>query len=60
MSPWAKLYASADVTLVKRTLMKWTALWMPIRWPHGIKTAQRWTRRQRERDQRSLKTMFGN
>ena len=31
-------YASADVTLIKRTLMKWTALWAPIPWPHGIKT----------------------
>ena len=25
-------------TLFKRTLFKWIALWMPLRWPHGVQT----------------------
>jgi hypothetical protein len=24
---------------VPRALMKWGALWMPLQWPHGLKTA---------------------
>jgi len=29
---------SASTTLFKRTLFKWVALWLPIQWPHRIKT----------------------
>jgi hypothetical protein len=29
---------SQSTTLFKRTIYKWTALWVPFRWPHGIKT----------------------
>ncbi|HLA91061.1 MAG TPA: DUF1569 domain-containing protein [Gemmatimonadaceae bacterium] len=25
-------------TLWRRTGLKWIALWMPVRWPHGVKT----------------------
>ena len=59
-------YASADVTLVKRTLMKWTALWVPIPWPHGIKTrpevdpqAAGTQPAQYETDVQELKLLFG-
>ena len=31
-------YISSSSTLVKRTLLKWFALWVPLRWPHGVKT----------------------
>jgi len=31
-------YVSSSSTLVKRTLLKWAALWVPVRWPHGIRT----------------------
>lgn len=29
---------SQSTTLFKRTVYKWTALWVPFRWPQGIKT----------------------
>ena len=29
---------SLSSTLFKRTIYKWAALWVPLRWPHGIKT----------------------
>ena len=29
---------SQSTTLFKRTVYKWTALWVPFRWPRGIKT----------------------
>jgi hypothetical protein len=29
---------SSSSTLFKRTIHKWAALWMPLQWPHGIKT----------------------
>ena len=29
---------SPATTLFKRTVFKWTALWMPLRWPHGVRT----------------------
>jgi hypothetical protein len=29
---------SQSTTLFKRTVYKWTALWVPLRWPQGIKT----------------------
>ena len=29
---------SSASTLFKRTLFKWAALWVPLRWPHGVKT----------------------
>lgn len=29
---------SRSATLFKRTIYKWAALWLPIRWPHGIMT----------------------
>jgi hypothetical protein len=29
---------SRSTTLFKRTVYKWTALWVPFRWPQGIKT----------------------
>jgi hypothetical protein len=31
-------YASPSSPFLKRTLMKWAALWVPLPWPHGIKT----------------------
>jgi hypothetical protein len=31
-------YVSPSSTFLKRTLMKWAALWLPLPWPHGIKT----------------------
>jgi hypothetical protein len=29
---------SSSSTLFKRTIYKWAALWVPLQWPHGIKT----------------------
>lgn len=29
---------SPSCTLFKRTIYKWAALWVPLPWPHGIKT----------------------
>jgi hypothetical protein len=29
---------SQSATFFKRTIYKWAALWIPFRWPHGIKT----------------------
>jgi hypothetical protein len=29
---------SQSTTLFKRTLFKWATLWLPLQWPHGIKT----------------------
>jgi hypothetical protein len=29
---------SSSCTLFKRTIYKWAALWVPLKWPHGIKT----------------------
>jgi len=29
---------SPSTTLFKRTIYKWAALWVPLQWPHGIKT----------------------
>ena len=29
---------SQGATLFKRTLLKWAALWLPLHWPHGVKT----------------------
>lgn len=29
---------STNAPLFKRTLIKWTALWAPVQWPHGVKT----------------------
>ena len=29
---------SSSSTLFKRTIYKWAALWVPLPWPHGIKT----------------------
>jgi hypothetical protein len=29
---------SPSCTLFKRTIYKWAALWVPLQWPHGIKT----------------------
>ncbi len=29
---------SLSSTLFKRTIYKWAALWVPLQWPHGIKT----------------------
>ena len=31
-------HVSSSSTLFKRTIYKWAALWVPLRWPHGIKT----------------------
>jgi hypothetical protein len=31
-------YTSPSTSLFKRTLFKWIALWVPLSWPHGIKT----------------------
>src|ERR1700678_4167192 len=31
-------YISTASTFFKRTLYKWLALWVPLRWPHGINT----------------------
>ena len=29
---------SLSSTLFKRTIYKWAALWVPLQWPHGVKT----------------------
>jgi hypothetical protein len=29
---------SSSSTLFKRTVYKWAALWLPLKWPHGVKT----------------------
>jgi hypothetical protein len=29
---------SPATTLFKRTVFKWTALWAPLQWPHGVET----------------------
>ena len=31
-------HVSPATSLLKRTLLKWFALWVPLRWPHGFKT----------------------
>jgi hypothetical protein len=31
-------HTSSSSNLFKRTLYKWVALWVPLRWPHGIRT----------------------
>jgi Protein of unknown function (DUF1569) len=31
-------YISPSTTPFKRTLFKWVALWVPLQWPHGVKT----------------------
>src|SRR5229473_6129369 len=31
-------YVSPSGTFLKRTLMKWAALWLPLPWPHGFKS----------------------
>jgi len=31
-------HVSSSSTLFKRTIYKWAALWVPLTWPHGIKT----------------------
>jgi hypothetical protein len=31
-------YISPSSTFLKRTLLKWAALWVPLPWPRGIKT----------------------
>jgi Protein of unknown function (DUF1569) len=31
-------HVSSFSTLFKRTIYKWAALWVPLPWPHGIKT----------------------
>src|SRR5580658_5593766 len=31
-------YTSPSSTLLQRTILKWVALWLPLQWPHGIKT----------------------
>ena len=31
-------HVSLATSLLKRTLVKWVALWVPLPWPHGIKT----------------------
>src|SRR5579864_5533652 len=31
-------HVSSSSTLLKPTIYKWAALWVPLTWPHGIKT----------------------
>jgi hypothetical protein len=31
-------HISSSSTLFKRTIYKWAALWVPLQWPHGVKT----------------------
>ena len=31
-------HVCSSSTLFKRTIYKWAALWVPLRWPHGVKT----------------------
>jgi hypothetical protein len=33
-----KKQINQSATFFKRTIYKWAALWLPFRWPHGIKT----------------------
>ena len=35
-------HVSSSSTLFKRTIYKWAALWVPFRWPHGVKTCSGW------------------
>jgi hypothetical protein len=37
---------SPSTTFFKRTLLKWTALWLPVPWPHGFKTRPEMDQRQ--------------
>jgi Protein of unknown function (DUF1569) len=37
---------SPATTLFKRTVFKWMALWVPLRWPHGVKTRPEMDQRQ--------------
>jgi hypothetical protein len=31
-------YTSPSTNLLKRTVLKWFALWVPLQWPHGVRT----------------------
>lgn len=35
---FGKKHVNPSSTLFKRTIYKWAALWMPLPWPHGVKT----------------------
>jgi hypothetical protein len=35
---WKEKYVSPSGTFLKRTLLKWVALWVPLPWPRGVKT----------------------
>ena len=37
-SAFGEKNVSSSTTLFKRTIYKWAALWVPLTWPHGIKT----------------------
>jgi hypothetical protein len=37
---------SRSSSLLTRTLLKWVALWVPLPWPHGIKTRPEMDQRQ--------------
>ncbi|HEX8893010.1 MAG TPA: hypothetical protein VF783_06790, partial [Terriglobales bacterium] len=39
-------YISPATSVFKRTLLKWVALWVPLRWPHGFKTLPEMDQRQ--------------
>jgi hypothetical protein len=57
---------SSSETLFKRTIYKWAALWVPLRWPHGIKTRPELDQQQGgtrpvefSSDVENLRTLFG-
>jgi len=39
-------YISPSSAFLKRTLLKWVALWVPLQWPRGIKTRPEMDQRQ--------------
>ncbi len=41
-----KKNVSSAATLFKRTIYKWAALWVPVPWPHGVKTRPEMDQRQ--------------
>jgi len=57
---------SSSSTLFQRTILKWLALWVPVPWPHGIKTRPEMDQRQGGTppvefvaDLEELRTLFG-
>src|SRR6266550_6419639 len=52
-------YISPSSTFLKRTLLKWVALWVPLQWPRGIKTRPEMDQRKGGTHPRSLHPIWG-